>query len=251
MNIHHLQSLIAAIITLTLALFVYLKNKTNPLNRTFTLLLLCLSFWNIDVFGIRSAPNADYAELWGKIFRPGLLFVPAISLHFVIYFIGLKPSQKGIKWLLIIAYTCSGFFTAVNWTPYFTGDAAKYSWGYSVQTGPLYLYFMGMFFIFMGISFGLLIRNYFKVDRYQQQRIKYFLLALIVSYFLGSLGFLPMLGFEVYPFGNIALTIGFFIVAYSVAQHRLMDVSLFMAKGLGYFLSIVILAIPSFFIILF
>ncbi len=43
--------------------------------------------------------------------------------------------------------------------------------------------------------------------------------------------------------------IGLLIVAYSIVQHRLMDVSIFMAKGLSYILSLVILAIPSFFLV--
>ncbi len=96
-----------------------------------------------------------------------------------------------------------------------------------------------------------MIRNYYGADPYQQQRLKYFLLALIISFFLGIIGFLPMFGFEVYPFGNLAIAIGYFIVAYTVVQHRLMDVSMFMAKGCGYLFSFGILAIPSFFLIIF
>ena len=49
--------------------------------------------------------------------------------------------------------------------------------------------------------------------------------------------------------GNIAAGIGLLIMAYSIVQHRLMDVSVFMAKGLSYILSLVILAIPSFFLV--
>ncbi len=250
MNIHSFQSFIAATITLSLGLFIFFKNKENPVNRSFTLLLLCLSIWNIGVFGIRSAPFADYAELWGKIFRPGLLFIPATSLHFVIHFLGLKQDRKIIRWLLFIAYGNSIFFSVVNWTPYFTGDAIRYRWGYTVQTGFLYPYFMGTFFTIMAISILLLIQNFFKVDQYRKNRIKYFLLGLSVCFLFGSLSFLPMLGLEIYPFGSLAIIIGSLITAYAIAQHRLMDVSLFMAKGLSYLLSISSLAIPSFFIIL-
>jgi signal transduction histidine kinase len=44
--------------------------------------------------------------------------------------------------------------------------------------------------------------------------------------------------------------IGLLIAAYSVVQHRLMDVSVFMAKGLGFILTFAILAVPFFFIFL-
>jgi signal transduction histidine kinase len=245
MNVHALQSLLAAIIFLFLALFVYYQKKENPLNRSFATLILCTCIWNIDVFGILSAANAEYAMLWGKIFRPGLIFIPPTSLHFVIYFLELKQYPNLLKWLLWASYGNSIIFTVINWTPYFTGEAVQYPWGYTVQTGPFYPYFIATFFIFMLISFTLLIRNYFKADQYQKQRIKYFLIALIISFLFGSIGFLPMVGLEVYPIGSIAVTIGFFIVAYSVVQHRLMDVSVFMAKALGYILSILILAVPA------
>ena len=244
MNIHSFQSLSAAVFTLSLGLFIYLKNKNNPVNRTFAMFLFSVSIWNIDVFGILSAPNADFAKIWGKVFRPGLLFAPATSLHFVLHFVGLKPDQKIFKRLLVAVYGNSIIFSGINLTPYFTGEAVKYSWGYTVQSGPLYPYFITTFFIFLVISFVLLFRQYFKVDRYQQHRIKYFLLGLFVCFLLGSVSFLPMLGLEVYPLGSTAVTIGLFIATYSVAQHRLMDVSVFMAKALGYILSIAILAIP-------
>ena len=245
MNIHSFQSFAAALILFSLALFIYLKNRKNPINGTFSILLLCLSMWNLGVFGVRSAPNDDFAEIWGRVFRPGLIFIPAVGLHFVIKFIGLSLSSKKIKWLLYVAYANSISFAIINWTPYFTGDAIKFKWGYSVQTGPLYGVFMASFFVLMGINFGLLIRNYFKVDQYQKQRIKYFLLALIISFFFGIVGFLPMLGYEIYPFGNIGLTAGFFIVSYTIVQNRLMDVSIFLAKGLGLILALTLLAIPS------
>jgi signal transduction histidine kinase len=59
-----------------------------------------------------------------------------------------------------------------------------------------------------------------------------------------------MFGVQKYFFGSIAVTIGLLIAAYSVVQHRLIDVSVFMAKGLGFILTFAILGVPFFFIIL-
>ncbi|MGE5253332.1 MAG: ATP-binding protein [Planctomycetaceae bacterium] len=249
MNTYAIPSLVAALVTLYLSLFVFSKNKENPVNRTFALLILCITIWNVGIMGIRGAPNDDFAETWGDIFRPGLLFVPAAALHFTIHFLKLKQ-QKNIRLLVRLAYGNSIIFSGLNWTPYFTQDAIKYKWGYTIQTGSLYPWFMGTFFFFMGISFLLLIRNYFRVDQYQKQRIKFFLMALIFCFLLGSVSFLPMLGVEIFPLGNLAVAAGLILAAYSVVQHRLMDVSVFMAKGLSYILTFAILAFPFFFIIL-
>ncbi|MBI5968236.1 MAG: GAF domain-containing protein [Deltaproteobacteria bacterium] len=59
------------------------------------------------------------------------------------------------------------------------------------------------------------------------------------------MNFLPMLGVEIYPFGTIGIIVSLSVMSYSIVKHRLMDVGVFMSKGLGYVLSIVILGVPA------
>ena len=251
MNIHSLPILLASITTLFLAIFVYAKGRNVKVNRDFALFMLCMAFWNIDILGIRLAPNDDSAELWGKIFRPGLIFLPATFLRFVVSFIRPQTSiPKYHRHVLQATYFTALLFSLLNWTPYFTGDAVRYPWGYTVQSGPAYFYFIVSFIAFMLVGVGLLIHNYFESELYQKHRIRYFILALIISFFLGIFNFLPMFGFEVYPFGNLAILGGSIILSYTIVQHRLMDFSMFMAKGLSYILCFTILAIPYSFLIL-
>ena len=238
--------MIAAILTIALCIFVFLKNREKGVNRSFAIFLLCIASYNINIFGIRMAPTEDFAELWGKIFRIGLLFIPPTFLHFVISF-GYSNKLPSSKYRLIlkIAYLASVAFAVFNLTPYFTSDAVKYKWGYSVQSGPIYPYFIGTFLVFMLLGVALLVENYLKSDPYQKQRIRYFILALIVTFIFGISNFLPMFGFEVYPLGNIAILLGSLILSYTIVQNRLIDVSIFLAKGLGYVLSILTLAVPG------
>ena len=109
----------------------------------------------------------------------------------------------------------------------------------------MFVFFLSQFVVAILISLYYMISGYTRVDSYQRERLKYFFLATIVSFALGSLNFLPLFGFHVYPFGSIAISIGLFIAAYSVVQHRLMDVSVFMAKGLGYVLTVFIFFLPT------
>ena len=212
-------------------------------------MLFCISFWYIDMAGIIAAPNPQFADLWGKIFRNGLLFIPPTLLHFVFLFTNPRGISGRPKKILLAFYLTSGFFAVINWSPYFTEGVRVSKWGYHVQSGLLYPFFAFQFIISIIFSILFFLRGFIRSDRYHRQRLKYFFLAIVVSFILGGLNFLPMFGLEVYPFGGIVGCIGLFIAAYSVAQNRLMDVSLFMAKGLSYLLSISILAIPSFVII--
>jgi two-component system NtrC family sensor kinase len=246
MNILTIIALTSAIIYLLVACFVYFQNKYNPVNRYFALMLLCVSIWQIELAGIRGAPNEFFAETWADIFRIGLLFIPPTFLHFSLIFSSPQGLSGAAKKNLYLFYGVSCILAAISWTDYFSGEARKYTWGYSVQSGPLYFLFIFQFFCSVIFSIFYMGRRYLDSDSYQRQRIKYFFIAIGVSFILGSTNFLPVVGFEFYPFGSIAITIGLMIVAYSVAQHRLMDVSVFMAKGLGYLLSIMLFAIPAF-----
>ncbi|MCX5912955.1 MAG: hypothetical protein NTV04_13610, partial [Deltaproteobacteria bacterium] len=245
MSVQFYSAAIAFLLYLGMALFVYVKDKAHPVNRYFALMLLCVALWNLDVAGIRGAPTDDFAEIWGSIFRIGLLFIPPTFLHFVLVFTNSGDIPRNSRGLLISIYIISCFFGIINWTPYFTGDAKKYPWGYSVQSGPLYPLFILEFLICVALSFYYLIAAYIKANKYTRNRLKYFFLAIIASFILGSLNFLPMFGLEVYPVGSIAISVGLLIATYSVVQHRLVDVSVFLSKILGYLLSIIILGVPA------
>ncbi|MGQ9695406.1 MAG: ATP-binding protein, partial [Thermodesulfobacteriota bacterium] len=206
---------------------------------------------NIDVYGIRVAPTKEFAEIWGNLFRNGLFLVPAAFYHFVISFLGISKDNKYHRILLKVFYIFVLFFAVLNWHPEFTGTPVQFKWGYQTPAGPLYKLFVLYFLFVVILAIITLVKNYFYSNIYQKQRIRYFFLALIISFILGSLNFLPMFGKEIYPIGTIAVSIGLFLATYSVAQHRLMDVSLFMARGISYIISLSVLAFPGFFIILY
>jgi two-component system NtrC family sensor kinase len=250
-NIHVVFSLAAAILYLLIAIFVLSQNRTKQVNRLFALMLLCVSLWQIEVAGVRGAINAEFATLWGKIFRNGFLFIPPTFLHFTMVFT--RPEQVGKrgKRILYAAYGVSIFLAVINWTPHFTGPVERVSWGYMVPSGPLYPIFTGQFLVCVVLSFLSFVQGYIRSDRYQRQRLKYFLIAILVSFSLGGINYLPVLGWMTFPVGNIAIIFGLLIAAYSVVQHRLMEVSVFMSKSLGYTLSVIVWAVPVFFIILY
>ena len=260
MNAHILISVIAAFAYLLVAVFVYFQNRSSRKNFFFSLLLLCVAIWQIDVAGIRGAPNPNFAETWGDIFRVGLLFIPPIFLNFSLVFSHPQGMSRVSKGILLFSYGASCFFTIVNWidhfadTTYFAGNVKKYSWGYQTKSGPLYSVFIFDYLFCVLLSIFYLIRGYIRSNEYQRQRLKYFFLAISVSFILGGFNFLPLFNIDVYNLGIItiiAITMGLFIAAYSVVQNRLMDVSVFMAKGLAYILSTIILAVPAAIIMIF
>ena len=251
MNINAYPPIIAALAYLLIGIFVFLQQRTNSVNRSFAFMLLCVAVWNIEWAGLFAAPDADFAYTWGNIFRIGLLFIPPAFLHFTLTFTYLNKIPPRSRKFLLIFYLVSCFFVLINWSRSFHGEIFATTWGYNFKSGPLYTFFILQFGTAVSISFYNLIRGYIISDRYHRHRMKYFFLAIGTSFALGPINFLPKFGVEIYPIGNTVITVGLFIAAYSVVQHRLMDVSMFMAKGLSYLLSFSILGFPFFIIIVY
>jgi two-component system NtrC family sensor kinase len=250
MNIYVMLSILAALVYLLVAVFVHMQRKFSPVNRLFAMMLICVSIWNVDVAGILSASSGEMADLWGKIFRNGLLFIPPTFLHFVVVFTspqGISSKARKVVWA---SYLISCFFAVINWTPYMTSGVRISRWGYQAQSGPLYPYFILQFILCVLLSLFYFGRGYMRADIYQRQRIKYFIFAMSIGTIIGSLNFLPMFGGKAGPFGTIAIMVSLMVMSYILVKHRLMDVSVFMAKGLSYILTFAILAFPFFFIIL-
>ena len=245
MNLYALPPVIAAVAYLLVGFLVYSKKRPNPVNRIFAVMLLCVSLWNVDWAGLISAPNPHFAYSWGQIFRIPVLFIPPTFLHFTFLFTNPQGFSRRSRITLFIFYGLSCLLTALNWTHAFHGDVVASEWGYKFHVGPLYSLYGAQFAIALLFSFYFMVRGYKLADSYQRHRLKYFFLAMGVSFVLGGLNFLPLFGLEVYPFGSIVVSIGLLIAAYSLVQHRLMNVGVFMAKGMGYILSIFLLGAPA------
>jgi signal transduction histidine kinase len=246
LNIYAIPPVIAASAYFLLAVFVYSKQKQDPINRSFAIMLLCVSIWNVDVAGIRAAPNPEFADLWGNIFRNGLFFIPPTFMHFTLLFTNPHGFSGGKKKTLLSFYGASCFFALLNWHPKFTGEVVRGPWGYSIKSGPLYVYYVMEFIICILISFFYLLRGFVETNSYHRQKIKYFLLAIGVGFVLGGTSFLHMFGVGVYPLvGTFGVLAAALVMSYTIVQHRLMDVSIFLSKGLGYIFSLGVLGIPA------
>ena len=245
MNPHAIPPIIAALAYFIVGVFVFSRKTPNPVNRSFAAMLICVSLWNVEWVGLILGPNTEFVRIWGAIFRIPLLFIPPTFLNFSLNFSNPQEISRRNKIVLLMYYGFSCFFSLINWSPYFYGEIISSPWGYYFKGGPLYFLFVLQFSTAVLLSFFYMIRGYTRVDSYQRERLKYFFLATIVSFSLGSLNFLPQFGLQVYPLGSIAISIGLFIAAYSVVQHRLMDVSLFMAKGISYSFSLLVFCAPA------
>jgi histidine kinase-like protein len=86
-NPHSLLPLVAFALNVSLAALSLLRNPGSRLNRVFAYFASAIALWNIGVFLLRTAPDADAALLAEVIIHIGVLLVPAFHYHFVLIFL--------------------------------------------------------------------------------------------------------------------------------------------------------------------
>src|SRR4030042_5800475 len=89
-NIYAIPHLLASLLLFSLAIFVFVNNKTSPINKTFALLNICTVIWLFGYFVMFSATNSSVAKVCSKIIYVGVLFIPIVFYHFVISFLEIK-----------------------------------------------------------------------------------------------------------------------------------------------------------------
>jgi two-component system NtrC family sensor kinase len=232
-------------------LFLYPKKKPDPVLKILSWILFGACLWNLEMAGLIVASDPPFAQLWGRIFRNGLLFLPPLLFHFTVLFI--RPSKLGqpVSTILLVLYGCSVFFAVFNWSPHFVQEVVLSPQGYRIEMGPLYPLFMVQFGAALFFSISFLIRGFGRADRYQRHRMKYFFLAIAVSLCWATLNFSPFRGLEEYPFHSITFTVGLFIIAYAAFRHPFTEISVLTVNALTYLFTLVLVIIPIALILLF
>jgi len=248
MNVYAIPNIIGSLCFLTLAIFVYMKNKKSKVNATFALMCITGFIWQFMYALAYLSPDKETAFIMFKIGYIGVIFIPATVYHFIILFLNLKNQQKIIIAGYIIALIFSFFCIT---TRYFMDGLYKYFWGYYPKVSflhPLYLLFL-VTIVWRGIIYLYLEtrkKDFRSIGKYNQ--IKYVILAIFV-WFLGAEDFIQNYGVEIYPFGFI-FVLGFFgLLAYAIVRHKLMEIEVFIKKTLvfaGLFAStFAILVLPT------
>ncbi|MCL5795014.1 MAG: hypothetical protein M1338_01520 [Patescibacteria group bacterium] len=88
----------SAILLLVLGIVVYLKNKTNAINRVFALLVLFVLFWMTSNFFADFARQIDSVLLWNQLALIGGMSWGTALLYFFLVF----PTQTKSKILYFL-----------------------------------------------------------------------------------------------------------------------------------------------------
>src|SRR5256712_950814 len=247
MNPFALSGLLTGITSLAFGYFVFLKGKTHRLNRLWLIFTVSVALWGLGGMWFAIA-RTDVEALWAWRVATafGVLWIPILFHHFVHEFCELREQKS-----LVLSYILGIFFMPFIFTDqFFSGVRFAFSSFYYSLPGPLFPPFTLWWFGMVFYSHFELYKAHRRMPAQKRHQIEYFFLATALGYTGGSLGFLPVYGIDLYPYGQFAVVLYPIIMTYAIVKYRLMDITLAMEKGLTYLLLLIILLVPSYAVLL-
>jgi len=222
-NPHAVPVFLAAFATLTIGIVLRVKRPDLALSTHFLVFCSGVFIWLFCTAMGYLASMPDMALHWFRWDNAGVMF---ISPSFFAFSARLTRSKKDN--LIYLGYGLAGVFAMLSIFTHFPAiGVTRYWWGFFPRWSipksvPFFLFFFG----FMLGAFQLL-RGSLQTttDPTERLQIRYALAAFVIAYG-GSVDYVPVFGYSLYPFGYIPM-VGFaFILFYAVSKHRLLNIEL-------------------------
>ena len=254
MKFYELIPLTAAVTNLALTLFVLTRDLRSTLNRVYLLWGLSITVWNLGTFFMFSVKTESSARLWSAFLHYGVIFLPISLLHLSILIAQVKlprwlPALYGWFGLLALS-NAAGFFTS---GVRYLDDAYFYS-----VAGPGFWAFVASYVVVTTATVVILYQKLATLQRLHRARVKALLWANGILIGFGWNDILPILGFDrypfteiaIFPFGSAAAIFYGIIVGYSVLQHHLLDIHVTLGKAAAHAVRLLFLFLIGFLLLL-
>ena len=245
-----IPQLIVALFLLAQGIVVLIQKPKSSLHQAFFLFQLPIALWLLSMGVAYWQSDMREALFLAKLGFLGVLYIPASTYAFSVYFSG-DDKQKIVVYFSIFITALFSLFIS---NPLFVRGVILYPWGYYIFLGPLSILSILLFIIFVPLFLRNLYKKY-KTSPSEQKR--WHLLALIMGglAFVGSIDFLPAFGIEL-PFPPVGyLFVGSFVtlMGYFMLRHHLADLKIIFGRSVGYSILtlFVFLIYTSFFIVFF
>ncbi|MFC1613348.1 ATP-binding protein [Patescibacteria group bacterium] len=239
MNIFAISGILIFITSAVMAGFMFatFKISRNRLHLIWGLFCVSVSIWGGGAYKIATTTNIQRADFWWRITHIGIIFIPILFTHFVYTFLNFKRKK-----IIITLYILGVFFLITNFIGNLFIANMRFVFNqfyYDSPPGIFYIPFTIMFFSLVIYSHIELWIAYQKASGLKKDQIKYFIVGMAVSFFGGSLSFLPVYKIDFYPVLNLAVCFYPIIIAYAITRYRLMDIRIVIRKSFIYFLAAV------------
>ncbi len=204
-----------------LVYYVYLRNKKNPLNRSFLYFGIAVSGWSLIYSLWCLADNAKTAEMLGRFFMMFATLIPATFFHFVSHFTQSYAKQEKLS---IFLYLLGFFYSVACLTPaMIQGVRPAMFFPYWAISGILLPSHVVYFGFVVAYSFFLIAKKLFETSGADRIPVLWVLIAFLIGFGGGSTNWFLWFDIQIPPLTNFFVGITFGMIAYAIVRYGLMD----------------------------
>ncbi len=217
MDIRTQAALLAAIVTLALAVASLLRDNRSRVFTLFSLFSLDLFLFSAAVFLLRWSQGFGKVW-WDRLAVASGALIPAAALAFFLEFLGVarRPARRARNTML--AGSLTGIVVAA--TPLVNVKPAKL---------VVAAYVVGGLAAVLSVLWGKMVGSQTRVER---ARLLYLFIGALIAVVLSTLDMMPRFGlpYLLEGLGSISLTIFMFFLSQTLLRHRLLDLHEFLGK---------------------
>lgn len=221
MNYYAFIGFFNGLVTLSVGVYVLLRNKRSSLYRSFAIFALSGGFWSI-FYGIWQFQVNKEAAL----FFIRLAMLPCYFICFSFLGFSLYVTRKTLKkWQLFLIYGTPFFFTLFSFTKLMIKNVEqRLPFPFWPVPGFLSHFYVISFFAILGIAFWILISNFLKAQGSYRWQLKWVIITTIPIWVGGSTNWFLWYNIPIPPAPNFFVGIGFLVLFYVIIRNRLLDV---------------------------
>jgi len=246
MNLIEISGLLSLITSLSMGVFVLYKTPKNFTNKIWAYFTFLVASWELSFVLIATGMNAEKSLLvWQITYAINVTGIAIIFLYFIYQFLNIPKDP-----FLVVNLFIALFFSIESMLGNLINHVAwTFNSFYYCGRPPTFLHIIYFIWWVMVVFYShyLLISNYKKVSVLKREQIKYFFLATSIGFTGGFTCFFPSFGFDLYPYGNLAVPIYPLIMTYAILKYNLMDISIIIRRSLIY--SLLVTSITLIFLI--
>ncbi|MFH1878245.1 MAG: ATP-binding protein [Candidatus Omnitrophota bacterium] len=232
MTLFAVSSLLTAITSFGMGIFVYFNGKNKRFNKIWLGVTFSVGIWGAGSLIATQIQDYTVSMFWWKITYIGVIYVPVFFFHFVCVF--LKCNKNTV---IRLTYLLAPIFVVINLffgnqflgkINLVFGDLYWFS-----SPGILYNIFYVLFYLILNLySYLLLFKKIKFAVGLERTQILYFIVGSAIGW-IGSEGCFPVgWGVNFYPVSNFFTALYPIILGYAIVRHQLLDIEIIVKKTL-------------------
>ncbi len=229
-NPYSIPPLLTLCCFLGLAALTVIRGKKTEVNFLFFILCFLGSLLYIDIFLVLNVESEATALFISRADHFLIVYLFPVYIHFFHSYLNINNR----RWLTVLAYAGAFVLMCITPTPLYIESMHRYYFGYFAKAGKLYpLFGLGSLLVNIYVLIILYAAIMKEKSSIRKNKLKYVFTGFGFMGLMNGLNVLPIIGYPVYPPGNLSfIPLVFFAVG--LFKYDLLDMGTIVKKGLVY-----------------